>query len=244
MSSLINGFYESFMNKPVNSIVHRRDPRIRALFPLMSMLAVFVSEKLAVDVLVIVLIFAMAACSKSLKRILRLSISILPFAILITAINLIMKYQLEISLVSALKFAGAVFSISMIIMLISPEEMEQIGRWLKLPKALTLLFSLSLRLLPVVLYDIREVFFIQRSRGVDFNTKNSFKIINALRSIIIPTVIVSLLRSNELTDSIIVRGFGITEKPSYCRAFHMSAYDWVFTLISVIAGGMLIFYAL
>jgi len=40
------------------------------------------------------------------------------------------------------------------VILISPDEMEQIGRWLKLPKALTLLFSLSLKLLPVVLYDM------------------------------------------------------------------------------------------
>ncbi len=229
---------------PVNSIVHRRDPRIRGLFPLMALFTIFISSRVVLDITVIASILTFAACSRILKRTVRLFGSILPFAILIIAIGLLEENVLY-ALTSALRFAGSVLIISVLVMLFSPEEVEYIGRWLKLPRAMTLIFSMSFRLLPITLSDIREVFYIQRARGVDFKTRNPYRVIMAMKSVIVPMVMISLLRSGELADSMTVRGFGVIKNPSLCAEFHMSRYDWAFMIVSIIAGSLIFaFFAL
>jgi len=67
----------------------------------------------------------------------------------------------------------------------------------------------------------------------------------AMKSVIVPMVMISLLRSGELADSMTVRGFGVIKNPSLCAEFHMSRYDWAFMIVSIIAGSLIFaFFAL
>ena len=82
---------------------------------------------------------------------------------------------------------------------------------------IALMMSIALRFIPTLLEETDRIMKAQTSRGVDFQNGKYFEKLRALTSIIIPLFISCFQRADELTDAMIVKGYGMGERSKYKR---------------------------
>ena len=96
-------------------------------------------------------------------------------------------------------------------------------RWLGVNTAAwSMVLSLALRFIPTILVDVERIMKAQSSRGVDFQRGKLNVRARALVSLIVPLVVSSLMRSDELADAMEGRGYDPRAKRTRYRklSFH------------------------
>ncbi len=88
--------------------------------------------------------------------------------------------------------------------------------------AWSMILSLALRFIPTILEDVGRIMKAQSSRGVDFKRGKLSVRARALISLVVPLVVSSLIRSDELADAMEARGYDPREKRTSYRklTFH------------------------
>lgn len=105
---------------------------------------------------------------------------------------------------------------------------------LKVPvHACAMTISLALRLIPTLLEEAERIRKAQASRGMDIESGGLFKKFRSLLSLIIPLLVTSFQRSDELSCAMEARGYDPLEKRSRYRKYKFSLVDFIslFTVI-------------
>ena len=84
---------------------------------------------------------------------------------------------------------------------------------------IALMMSIALRFIPTLLEEVDRIMKAQTSRGVDFKHGKYLEKLKALVSIIIPLFISCFQRADELTDAMIVKGYGMGKRSRYKRLY-------------------------
>lgn len=82
---------------------------------------------------------------------------------------------------------------------------------------IALMMSIALRFIPTLLEEIDRIMKAQTSRGVDFKYGKYSEKLRALTSIIIPLFISCFERADDLSDAMIVKGYGMGKRSRYKR---------------------------
>jgi energy-coupling factor transport system permease protein len=82
---------------------------------------------------------------------------------------------------------------------------------------IALMMSIALRFIPTLFEEIDRIMKSQTSRGVDFNYGKYSEKLKALSSIIVPLFISCFQRADDLTDAMIVKGYGMGPRSRYKR---------------------------
>lgn len=93
-----------------------------------------------------------------------------------------------------------------------------------------MIISLALRFIPTILEDVSRIMRAQESRGVDFKRGKISTRIRAIVSLIIPLFVSSILRSEELADAMICRGYDPKAKRTRYRVWKFNYLDILATL--------------
>lgn len=100
--------------------------------------------------------------------------------------------------------------------------------------AIAMTISIALRFIPTLLDETDRIMKAQASRGVDFDRGGLIKKFKAIISLIIPLLISSFQRSEELANAMEARGYDPDKKRTKYRKLHFSYRD----LIGFIAVGL------
>ena len=100
--------------------------------------------------------------------------------------------------------------------------------------AIAMTISIALRFIPTLLDETDRIMKAQASRGVDFDRDGLIKKFKAIISLIIPLLISSFQRSEELANAMEARGYDPDKKRTKYRKLHFSYRD----LIGFIAVGL------
>ena len=90
--------------------------------------------------------------------------------------------------------------------------------------------SIALRFIPTILEETQRIIKAQKSRGVDLEEGTLKEKINAIISLLIPLLISSFQRSEELSDAMEARGYDPSAKRTRYRILKFSLLD-LFSLI-------------
>jgi energy-coupling factor transport system permease protein len=235
MSFIMRGFYEAFIQRPVNSVVHRRSPFVRPIFPVIAAFASIVANNVFAALVVLASVMAFAAIASSMRREVVILRSAFIFSILLFLI-VFLADGWEAALVSMLKFINVMASISLISAVILLEEMEAMGRFVRMPRDMTFVFAAAVKFIPVILIDLQEIVHSQMSHGVEFTFKNPVKQVRALVPLLMPLTVMTIKRSEELADAMTVRGYGMSDRPTLLYRFRLTRIDWAFAVLSSVAG--------
>ena len=82
---------------------------------------------------------------------------------------------------------------------------------------IALMMSIALRFIPTLFEEIDRIMKAQASRGVDFKYGRYGEKLKSLSSIIVPLFISCFERADDLTDAMIVKGYGMGERSKYKR---------------------------
>lgn len=106
--------------------------------------------------------------------------------------------------------------------------------------AIAMTISIALRFIPTLLDETDRIMKAQASRGVDFNKGGLIKKFRAIISLIIPLLISSFKRSEELANAMEARGYDPDKKRSRYRKLSFSWRDLVaFLIVGAFFGGVL-----
>ena len=207
---------------PVDSFVHRLDPRLKLLFLIAYIVAIFLASNfygLAVcaGALIVIVIFSRIPLGKVLLVIFTAALNILFYngetvyaewwVITITKEGLIFSAFL------ALRLALLVVCSSLLTYTTTPvsltdgvESLLTPLKWIKVPvHALALVMSIALRFIPILMDETERIKNAQKARGADFESGNIFKRVRAMIPILVPLLLSAFRRADELGDAMDAR---------------------------------------
>ncbi len=216
-----------------DTFIHRLDPRLKLLISI----ALFSVALLTTDLYELSLAFAAilvpAALAKSPRRLGKVMMVSLTFAAFIFIINFLFSYGLLRSAVLTLRFLAIVASTSLFFVTTSPDELEYVMRWFRLPRDFVFAFVTAVRFVPVLMLDLTQIIDAQKSRGLELDHGGPVKRLRNLIPVLIPLIVNALVRSGELAEAMESRGYGAVKKPTSLYALRLASRDYAALVVTV-----------
>ncbi len=207
---------------PVNSFVHRCDPRLKLFFLVAFIAAIFVANNFwALGACAAVLIAVVALSRVPLGKVLRAIRGVL-ILVIFSAVISVFFYSGETVYwkygILCVTREGIFFSVFLIIRLFLLVICSSMLTYTTTPVALTdgiesifhvhvlaLIMSIALRFIPILMDETERIKNAQKARGADFESGNIFKRIKAIVPILIPLILSAFRRADELGDAMDAR---------------------------------------
>lgn len=107
--------------------------------------------------------------------------------------------------------------------------------YLKVPvNQITLMLSIALRFIPTIMDEATKITNAQRSRGMNFNEGNLFNRLKHLVPILIPLFVNSFKRAEELATAMEARGYDPDQPRTHYRQLHWRRRDSVAIILIII----------
>jgi energy-coupling factor transport system permease protein len=251
---------------PSNSFVHKLDPRMKILFLVAYIVAVFLCKNFyALGACAAVFLLIAAFSGVPIKSLLR-SVKAIVFLLLFTAVLNLFFYQGETVLVSwgiikitqeavyftiflAARLFLLVLSSSVLTLTTTPvaltdgiESLLTPLKWIRFPvHELALIMSIALRFIPILTDETGRIMNAQKARGADFESGNMFKRIKAIIPILIPLLISAFRRADELGDAMDARCYTGSKIRTKYKKLKFGWRDIVaFVLIAALIAGIVL----
>ena len=244
---------------PHKSFVHNMDARVKILLAIAYIVAVFLVKSFHFLGFASCLLFVIIAtiCSKvSFFRVLK-SIKAIMFFIILSAVlqlffntdgKVVLEWKfikftdhglLNAGFITA-RIALIVLGASLLTFTTSPVELAD-GieslltplKWIKFPvHEFALIMSIALRFIPTLLDETDRIIKAQKARGANFDTGNVFKRAKALIPVLIPLLISSFKRANELADAMDARCYSGSKNRTKFKKMRLTWRDLLGTILT------------
>ena len=218
---------------PAKSFVHNMDPRAKIVLLIAYLVAVFLADNFfALAAVIVFLILAVIFSRVPFGSVLR-SVKMILFIIVFTAIlnlffyasdgELHVLWQWKIITVSweaiinmiflAMRLFLLVMGTSILTLTTTPvaltdglESLLTPLKWIRFPvHELALIMSIALRFIPTLIGETNRIISAQKARGADFETGGLIRRAKAMIPVLVPLLVSSLRRAEELGDAMDAR---------------------------------------
>lgn len=256
---------------PAKSFVHSLDSRTKLLALIAFIAMLFVSNNFySMFACAVVLFAAIAAARVPLGSVLR-SVKAIIFILVFTSVLNIFFHGGETVLFShtftswwtmTITQEGVIFTIFLVLRLFflvmassiltlttTPvsltdgiESLLKPLTYVKFPvHELALIMSIALRMIPTLIDETNRIISAQKARGADFESGNIFKRIKAIIPILIPLLISSLRRAEELGDAMDARCYSGSKNRTKYKKLHFGMRDLAaFIIFAVLIAGVVL----
>ena len=225
---------------PVNSKVHKMNPLAKIICILLFIVMIFFTYDIRFNVIISVLLILMLLNTKvPMKIYIKTILSIKWLLLFILIINLILRTNLQVTIITALRLVYIVLYTSILTLTTPPTEitygLEKFFSPLRLigipVNKMALSISLALRFIPTIIDQGNKIIKSQASRGIDYYNSNFRGKILAIKSLIIPIFVLSIKRADDLADAMEVRLYNINNKRTNFRQNRWGVYDTFLVLM-------------
>lgn len=246
---------------PVQSFVHRLDPRLKLLLLIAYIVMIFVADSFySLALCALLLIIAVIASRVPFGSVLR-SVKGIIFLLLFTSVLNIFFHTGERLLwhwgIINIYEEGLIFAAFLMVRLFLLVMGSAILTLTTTPVALTdgfesllfpltlikipvhvlaLIMSIALRFIPTLIDETNRIISAQKARGADFESGNIFKRIKAIIPVLIPLIISAFRRAEELGDAMDARCYSSDTKRTKYKKLRFGWRD----AIGVLFAGILI----
>jgi len=232
-----------FIFRKVESPFHRLDPRVKLLVSL-EFFAISLSAFSMIHLAIVIsMMLLVAGIARILKRVGRTLVFSAGFSAFIFVINIIARQSLSASAIYSIRFLAIIISTSLFFITTSPDELEQVMKWMRLPRDVVFAFVTAVRFIPVMMLDALQIMDAQKSRGLEIERGNVIRRVRNMVPVLVPLVVNSVIRSGELAEAMESRAYGAIPKPTSLYRYGASRKDKLVALISLaLSLGALYFY--
>ena len=243
---------------PATSFVHKMDARIKILGLIAFMVAVFMVKSfhfLGFGACFLFVVLATIFAKVPFLRVLK-SIKAILFIIILSAIlqiffnaggNVLVEWSFititDVGLLNAgfiiARIALIVLGASLLTLTTSPVELAD-GiegllyplKWIKFPvHEFALIMSIALRFIPTLMDETDRIIKAQKARGANFESGNIFKKAKALIPVLIPLLISSFRRADELADAMDARCYSGSKNRTKYKKMTLTWRDLIGTIV-------------
>lgn len=240
---------------PMDSIIHKLDPRAKLLFTVVFIVMVFVCNNFvslffclaSAAVIIAISKIPLKTVTKGLKPILLIVIitSILQIAYVKTGITLIDVWKIRITSGGVLTAVFMALRISLLIVMstmltytTSPTSLTNgldrvFAPFKKIGidfHTVTMIMTIALRFIPTLIEEVDKIMSAQKSRGANFEQGSIVKRAKALIPLFIPLLFNSIRRAYELANAMTCRCYNGGKGKTTMNALKYSARDYLATL--------------
>jgi energy-coupling factor transport system permease protein len=220
-----------------NTAYHRLDPRVR----LAISLSIFTVSLLSQSIIFLSAMVALTVGIVLFARIIRRFAKSMIFTAIISVVAFALNYFLtpgssHQAVVFGIRLFAVISSTSLFFLTTTPDELEQVMKWLRLPPDFIMIFVIAIRFVPVLMLDALQIMDAQRARGLEFDKGNFLKRLRNTIPVIVPLIAVALNRSLDLAEAMDSRAYGATRKPTSLYKLSMRSSD--FAVIAIVAVGL------
>ncbi len=242
---------------PASSFVHKMDSRVKLLLLIAYIVLIFVVKNFYGFLAVFTMLLIITLVSKVPILQLVKSASAVVFIILLTFVLNIFFYKanephylfwivtkeaLLFSSFMALRLLSLVFFSMLLNLTTTPvaltDGIESLLKPLKIIKfpvhELALIMSIALRFIPILMNEADRIIMAQKARGADFDSGNLFKRAKAMLPVLIPLLISSFRRADELGDAMDSRCYSSSSKRTKFRKLKVGWRDLVGVIITAV----------
>ncbi len=251
---------------PTKSFVHRMDPRLKLLFLIAFIVAIFIADTFyGMFLCLLVLIATVIAARVPIGSVLRSVKGIIFILVLTSVLNLffhggenvlaewgvivIYREAVVYTVFLLLRLFLLVMASALLTLTTTPvrltdgiESLLTPLKWIKFPvHELALIMSIALRFIPTLIDETNRIIAAQKARGADFESGNIFKRIKAVVPILIPLLISAFRRAEELGDAMDARCYSGSKNRTKYKKLKFGWRDLVGALVAaaLIAGVVL-----
>ncbi len=244
---------------PLDSWMHKRDPRIKLISMIILIIAVFVDIGfLGYGIIGLFLVLGLLVSKISPKMIVKSMRAMLFMMVFLLIINIFVvktgNLWLDLGFVKI--YEGAILQtlyifIRLVIMIsittiltvstkpmdltVAIEDLLAPLRVFKVPShEIAMIISIALRFIPTLIDEANRIMKAQASRGVDFEEGSLKEKISSILALIIPLFASSFQRAEELADAMEARGYVPGEMRTRYRVFVINAQDYLLLTISIV----------
>ena len=258
MNDLVFGKYI-----PIDSVIHRLDPRAKLIALFLMIVAIFVPKSWYAFLFIgIILFIALSLARIGIKMIVKSFKPMLVMIIFLLVINCltIKTGDVLFTIGSFTIYHDAVFNTLFIVvrlmLMISvttlltattkPLDLTLGIEWLLKPFELlhlptheiAMMVSIALRFIPTIIEETMRIMNAQKSRGVDFENGSIGTKVSAILSLIVPLFSVAFERAYELADAMEARGFTPGAKRTRYHVLKFRATDFIFVVFCLVVLGL------
>ena len=239
---------------PADSFVHKMDARAKILIAIAYMVAVFMVSAfhfLGFCACLLFVVIATAFAKVPFVKVLASVKTILFFVVFSAVLQLFFNKQgtvlfwviTDVGLLNAGFIIARIFLIvlgaSLLTLTTSPVEIAD-GiegllyplKWIKFPvHEFALIMSIALRFIPTLIDETDRIIKAQKARGADFESGNIFKRAKALIPVLIPLLISSFRRADELADAMDSRCYAGSKTRTRYKKLKFSYRDFIGALV-------------
>jgi energy-coupling factor transport system permease protein len=208
------------------TFVHRMDPRVRLLMSVSLFTVSIVSHSITELASLILISAGLAASAKILKRFGKSMVFTAVVSVIAFLVNLFLAHRGAVdSVIFGLRLFAVISSTSIFFLTSTPDELEQVMKWLRLPHDFVMVFVIAVRFVPVLLLDALQIMDAQRSRGLEFDKGNIVQRFRNAIPVLVPLIAVALNRSIDLAEAMDSRAYGAARKPGSLYALSLKRLD-------------------
>ncbi len=239
---------------PSNSFVHKMDARAKILIAIAYMVAVFLVSAfhfLGFAACLLFVILATVVSKVPFLRVLKSVRTIIFFVVFSAILQLFFnkKGTVVFWVITDVGLLNAGFIIARIMLIVlgaslltlttSPVELAD-GiegllcplKWIKFPvHEFALIMSIALRFIPTLIDETDRIIKAQKARGADFESGNIFKRAKALIPVLIPLLISSFRRADELADAMDSRCYAGSKTRTRYKKLRFTFRDLIGVLV-------------
>ena len=252
MNNLVFGKYI-----PVNSIIHKLDPRAKIAAMFAMIIAIFVPDSWFVygvlgAVILIVVFLAKVKLSLVLKT-LKSTMFMMLFLLIINCLTIKTGSEL-LTIGGVVLYSDAIFNtlyivVRLLLMIMVTTTLTATTKPLDLTLGIesllsplkafhfpyhevAMMISIALRFIPTIIEETMRIMNSQKSRGVDFDEGKLKEKINAILSLIIPLFTVAFQRAYELADAMEARGYVPDKERTRYHVLKINGRDIIFIILA------------
>lgn len=220
---------------PANSVVHKLDARVKLLLTLLFVIAIFFVKSYFGFMLTIATLAVIIVCAKLPMMSVLKSVRGILFIVLFTAIlNLflikdgevlvhweiftITKNGVHTTIKMVLRLVLLISGASLLSLTTTPvqladglESLMSPLKFIKVPvRDIAMIMSIALRFIPTLFDETNKIISAQKARGASFDTGNIFARVKAMLPVLIPLIVNSFRRADELAFAMDARCYNAT----------------------------------
>ena len=241
---------------PVDSVIHRLDPRVKLLGTVLFLISLFIVKSwimygvaaLALAILIKISNVPFRFMTRGLKSIVILLLISVSFNLFLTPGEVLVQFWilkitregLHIALMMGARLILLVLGSSLMTLTTTPNQLtDGLEKGLGVLKKvgvpvheISMMMSIALRFIPILIEETDKIMKAQQARGADFESGNLLQRAKAMVPILVPLFISAFRRANDLAMAMEARCYHGGEGRTRLRVLRLHRGDFIAALVA------------
>lgn len=225
---------EILIYKKGSTIVHKLNPKTKMFYAFLFIFLALLSTNIYYMITLFFISILSIGISKMIREWLKSLKAIWFFIVIVLIFNYLSTFNIEFSISMVLRLMIFVNAFMVFIRTTPLEDLAQALYELGIPYDIVLAFTMSLRFIPTIIRDAQSVIDAQRARGLETQKGNPIKRARNYLPVLIPLIVLSIRRAQQVAEAMEARAFGASKRPSSLYQIKTTTLDYVTAILLLI----------